>query len=159
MIRGVVDETIQGLYDLADRCESIEDLTGNASELLALANQRSWLYAYWCFRARELGGLVGVKELCRILPVSAKTGELYSRVWEHYHDLKDKYPRLSFTYFATLYTLGYRDGRAVKVLDKVDTGSWSIPKMRRELEKKKPRETCTCPVCGVAHKKGEPHEH
>ena len=150
---------MKGLYDLAKKSVSVEELVGNASELVAFANERSWLLAYWCLRAKELGGLAGIKEICRVLPITYRTGELYASVWEHYHHLFDKYPRLSFTYFSTLYTLGYRDGRAIKVLDKVDNESLSIPAMKELLEKRKPREKCVCPICKVVHRKGELHEH
>ena len=94
---------IKDLYALAEKSETVEELVGNASELLELVNERSWLYAYWGYRAGELGGLKGLEDLATALPISPSTLRQYAETWKRFSTWRKKYPRLSFSFFHTCY--------------------------------------------------------
>jgi len=143
---------IKELYELGAKSDTLDTLVGNASELIVFSAERSWLYAFWCLRAKELGGMKGVKEIARVLPISFRTANQYAWVWRLYSPLRGAYPRLSFTYFLVLYQLGVRGKKAIKVLDHADTGGLSIPQMRARIEKKD-IEYCECPKCKGRHRK------
>lgn len=143
---------IKALYELGAESGSLEVLIGNASELIIFSAERSWLYAFWCLRAEELAGAEGVEEIAKVLPISFRTAKQYACVWVNYSGMRKRYPRLSFTYFLTLYQLGIRGKKAVKVLDYTDTEHLSIPQMRARLEKKE-IEYCECPKCKGRHRK------
>ena len=142
---------IKNLYALAEKSETIEELEGNVSEILELANERSWLLAYWSHRAKEISGLEGVRRLSNSLPISANTCRQYAEVWNRFGGIKREYPRLSFSYFLTCYQVGLEGGKAIKALDMADKDNIKTYHFRNMLRGKHKKHRCKCPVCGSDH--------
>ena len=140
------------LYYLAENCQTVEDLVGNASELTEFTNQRSWIMARWCARANELGGGSGIKEISKVLPLSMRTCQHYASVWEKYQHLRDTYPRLSFSYFKECYNAGLTKDDASKALSHADTCELKIPAFPKMIKGEREEEFWVCDKCGSRHK-------
>ena len=146
---------IKNLYSLARKADTIEELGGNASELLELANERSWLFAYWCHRAKEISGPEGVREISRYLPISPTTCRHYAETWGRFSRTRKKYPRLQFSYFMNCYQSGLDGKQAKKALDIADDESMKPASFRNMLRGEHQKHKCTCPACGSKHIKKE----
>jgi len=129
------------IKNMLDNCETLSDFEGNLPIVKETAVVRSYAMSYACYRGKVRGGKEGLEFVAKTLGISPKSAGNYYRAWDTFlylimdgDDLR--YPRLSFSFFATLYTYGLRGVRAEKLIERADTEEMTIPHFERLVKEK-----------------------